>query len=102
MGESELDHIEAAGIKFDGVPQWAGYLVIVALFLGYLIKANERDDLVATQRIERCHGLQSESNAALRNLRDALVAHALACDAMHQHNMEVMQRLDNIDRKLEQ
>jgi len=102
MGESELDHVEAAGIKVDGVPQWAGYLVIVALFLGYLIKSNERDDLVAAQRIERCHGLQAESNTALRELRDALTAHALACDAMHQHNLEVLRRLDGIDRRLEQ
>jgi len=102
MGESELDHAEVAGIKVDGVPQWAGYLIIVALFLGYLIKSSERDDLVATQRIERCHGLQAESNMALRELRDALAVHSLICEAMNEHNAEVIRRLDVIDGKLEQ
>jgi len=100
MGEDDIEHIEAAGIKIDGIPQWAGCLIIVALFLGYLVKQDGRDDMVAEQRITRCHDIQTESNAAMRELTQALILHREACAAMTSYNAEVLRRLDSIDRKL--
>jgi len=101
MGSAKIDAIEAGNLKLSGVPHWGGYLIIVALFLGYLVTANKRDDLVASQRIERCHGLQAESNEALRDLRDALLTNAVACEGVMKHNIEVIRRLEIIDAKLD-
>jgi len=100
MGEDDIEHIEAAGVKVEGVPQWAGYLVIVALFLGYLVKTNERDDVVATQRIERCHSIQTESNEIMKELTSALVLHSRVCSEMADRHELILRRLEVIDKKL--
>ena len=100
MGEDDIEHIEAAGVKVEGVPQWAGYLVIVALFLGYLIKMNDRDDVVAKQRIERCHSIQAESNEVMKELSQALVIHSQACSQMADRHELILRRLELIDEKL--
>ena len=59
------------------VPSLVINVLMVAIFLGYLVKMNERDDLVARQRIQECHDHQQRSVDVLEDVAIALKAQAI-------------------------
>jgi len=72
------------------LPQWAMPLVIVALFLGYMIKKDaadlelaQRGDKVAEQRIEKCHYVQKQGIEVMKELRQTLMDHREAYSNMN-------------------
>ena len=71
-----MDNI-TGGLK--NSPHMITILLIVGAFLFYLIrhdemgmKNNERNELVAKQRIERCHDTQNDSTEIMKKLNDTL------------------------------
>ena len=85
MGEAA----KAAVKTFNGAPQWAAVILIVAGFLGYLMAKDQaeersaaREDIVTVQRIESCHSIQNESNEVMGRLYDYLAEHTKAMTAL--------------------
>ena len=53
-------------------PHWAALVLVVGGFLWYLDRSSNTDDLVAKQRIDACHQVQTRSNEVLTLLADNL------------------------------
>jgi len=75
----ENDDLDPIAVEFKKtIPLWAANLVIVAMFLGYMIRQDWRDDLVAKQRIDRCHTIQEDATEVMKALNSTLTEHRLA------------------------
>ena len=104
-------------------PQMVTILIVVGAFLFYLYrhdelssKAQEREDLVAVQRIQRCHSIQEDSTAVMDKLNNTLNSqgnafHELSVtlrdikniitshnESMSAHNKRMAELLDRLER----
>ena len=89
MASVQSNAAKAAAKTFNGAPQWAAVILIVAGFLSYLYmheqflqKQYERQDLVTIQRIESCHDVQDRSIDLMDKLSDSLAKQAQAFESM--------------------
>jgi chromosome segregation ATPase len=60
------------------VPLWACNILIIGMFLTYMIRQDNRDDMVAKQRIERCHMIQEDGIEVMKDLNTTLTEHRVA------------------------
>jgi chromosome segregation ATPase len=60
------------------VPLWAANILIIAMFLGFMVRQDWRDDMVASQRIDRCHTVQEDATEVMKALNATLTEHRVA------------------------
>lgn len=62
----------------ENAPSLLAFVLFAGLFLYYQERNGSREDLVAKQRIDQCHQVQSESIEAIKKLTESMQLQALA------------------------